>query len=355
MPPHPRPNPIPNRPTPNESSRRGVLALGVDGGGSSTTTLAADATGAVVGRGLAGPCNPKAIGVPAALGALEASMRGALASAGADWADVSALATGLAGFDRPAERESLRAWLSERAPGLPPSRIVAANDAEIVLAAAFGDGPGVALIAGTGSIAIGRGIDGKTIRAGGWGPLIGDEGGAYRFALDALRLTARRADGRAPRPEPDRLTETVLALLGVDRPESIVIPLHAPDMDRARIAALARDLVAIAEDDPAFKAEALDRAAADLAELADAVARRRNPVGSRASASPPAPLPLPLAMAGSFLIRASGLRAGVVEALRARGWSPEPKLVEEPALGAVRLALRTLEPGTDAEHRGSEP
>ena len=66
----------------------------------------------------------------------------------------------------------------------------------MVIAAGTTEGWGVGVIAGTGSIAVGRTKDGQTARAGGWGHLIGDEGSAYSVVLDALRLVARRADGR---------------------------------------------------------------------------------------------------------------------------------------------------------------
>ena len=75
-----------------------------------------------------------------------------------------------------------------------------ATDYEVALEAAVGSGPGVVLIAGTGSVAYGRNAAGETARAGGYGPWIGDEGSALR--LDAARSSAvarSRDIGRARR------------------------------------------------------------------------------------------------------------------------------------------------------------
>ncbi len=80
------------------------------------------------------------------------------------------------------------------------------EDAALLLAAGTPDGWGVAVVAGTGSMAFARAADGRTARAGGWGPLLGDEGSGYAIALAGLRAAARAADGRAPAtPLTDRL------------------------------------------------------------------------------------------------------------------------------------------------------
>jgi N-acetylglucosamine kinase-like BadF-type ATPase len=86
------------------------------------------------------------------------------------------------------------------------------------------------VIAGTGSIAVGRARDGPTARAGGWGHLIGDEGSAYGVVLDAVRLVAHRTDGRDHRPDgPDPFAERISAALGVADPTRIVTAIYSPD------------------------------------------------------------------------------------------------------------------------------
>ena len=93
------------------------------------------------------------------------------------------------------------------------------EDAALLLAAGTPDGWGVAVVAGTGSMAFARGTDGRTARAGGWGPLLGDEGSGYALALSGLRAAARAADGRA---QATLLTDRLLAACGLSRPEDLV-------------------------------------------------------------------------------------------------------------------------------------
>ncbi len=160
--------------------------------------------------------------------------------------DVACL--GLAGFDRPDDRKILASWADEAGWA---HRIVLVNDGDLVVAAGTPEGWGIGVIAGTGSIAVGRTPDGRTARAGGWGHLIGDEGSAYSVVLDALRLVARRADGRDPRPAgSDPLTERLCAALGVAEASQIVTAIYAPDFDRARIASLAPEVLAACAEVP---------------------------------------------------------------------------------------------------------
>ncbi len=148
-------------------------------------------------------------------------------AAGLTPAPVDVICLGLAGFDRPDDRKILAGWADEARWA---RRLVLVNDGDLVVAAGTPEGWGVGVIAGTGSIAVGRAEDGRTARAGGWGHLIGDEGSAYGVVLDALRLVARRADGRDPRPPGrDPLTERLCAALGVAEASQIVTTIYSPE------------------------------------------------------------------------------------------------------------------------------
>jgi len=61
------------------------------------------------------------------------------------------------------------------------------EDTRSVLAAAFGAGPGIVVIAGTGSNVAGqKSADGPVEKAGGWGHLFADRGSAYDLARRGL-------------------------------------------------------------------------------------------------------------------------------------------------------------------------
>jgi glucosamine kinase len=80
----------------------------------------------------------------------------------------------------------------------PKAEVKVTTDIEIALAAAVENGVGVVLIAGTGSVAYGRNAEGKTVRAGGWGPWLGDEGSAFDIGRRALTAIRRHEDGMGP-------------------------------------------------------------------------------------------------------------------------------------------------------------
>jgi len=80
------------------------------------------------------------------------------------------------------------------------SRVRVVGDFEIAHRAAFGEGPGVLLVASTGSIAFARGVDGERRRAGGLGPLLGDEGSGFWLGKTASRDAVLRRELGLPDP-----------------------------------------------------------------------------------------------------------------------------------------------------------
>ncbi|MEO7003328.1 MAG: BadF/BadG/BcrA/BcrD ATPase family protein [Ktedonobacterales bacterium] len=171
-----------------------ALYLGLDGGGTKTLAVVVDATGAERGRAVAGSANHQAVGVARAVAHIRMAVAGALAQAGVvapDQAPCVAGWLGIAGLDGPADHDLLLPHLRALA-----DSVHLTNDAELPLAA-LPDGAGVALVAGTGSIALGRNAQGRFARAGGWGHLLGDEGSGYDIGRQALQAVVRAADGRA--------------------------------------------------------------------------------------------------------------------------------------------------------------
>jgi N-acetylglucosamine kinase-like BadF-type ATPase len=311
------------------------LVLGVDGGGTTTVAwLAETDSGRVVGRGVAGPSNAKAVGPDAARAALDAAREAAFSDAGLAPASVAAACLGLAGFDRPDDRALLTGWVEGWA-----RRILTVNDAELVLAAGTPEGWGIAVIAGTGSICVGKAPDGTTTRAGGWGHIIGDEGSAYGVAIEALRRLARRHDGRDPTDGQDEaLAEEVCRALGVETVAQLVSAVYAPGMDRARLAAVGPAVVRAADRGAPLALVTLDHAAHELSDLIGAVVAHLDwtPHDPRAG--------LPLAIAGSFLLHATRLVDRLVEKTRRNALRLDLRRVAEPAAGAVQLARRAIQP-----------
>lgn len=175
--------------------------LGVDGGGSKTTGAVGDES-SLLASVTAGPSNITRVGEVGAREALQQAMREACSAAGIMPRQVQRVCIGIAGAGRTEVRETIRTIAAEVLTG----EIEVVGDMQIAMAAAFGLGPGVIVIAGTGSIAYGRDAQGKTARAGGWGYAISDEGSAHWIGRTAVSGLLRAIDQTASRETEPRST-----------------------------------------------------------------------------------------------------------------------------------------------------
>ena len=168
------------------------LFLAIDAGGTGTRCLLADET-RVLARATAGTVKLMRVGEPEATARLQAMLAEAAAAAGVSLNQITRTCFGLAGIGSPV----VRAWASRVLSSSVSGELLICGDEEIALDAAFAGGPGILLVAGTGSNAIGRTDAGETFGAGGWGPVLGDEGSGTWIGLEALRA-ALRAQDRIP-------------------------------------------------------------------------------------------------------------------------------------------------------------
>jgi len=228
---------------------------------------------------------------------------------------------GLAGLRGSAEARALEARL-RAATGIP---VAVADDTEAALLGAFDGGPGIVVIAGTGSNAFGRDADGRAARVGGYGFLLGDEGSAYSIANKALRAALHSFDGTGPKSA--ALEAAVVTFYATDV-DGIVRLVHGTPGDRQIVARLAETVMAL--DDPVM-GEILDHAADSLAAMAAALRDRLGPG-------------LPVAMHGG-IFRDQHIRGRFVAATGA----VEP--AKSPEFGAVHLAAGALTE-RDAEQDG---
>src|SRR5438045_2968301 len=128
----------------------------------------------------------------------------------------AAICLGIAGVDRPDDTAAVHSIM--RRIGA-KAQVVVVNDALVALVAGAGDSPGVVVVAGTGSIAYGRDAAGRAARAGGWGYLLGDEGGGFWIGRSALTAVVRQFDGRGPST---RLTDMVLEEMQLGNPTELI-------------------------------------------------------------------------------------------------------------------------------------
>jgi N-acetylglucosamine kinase-like BadF-type ATPase len=238
--------------------------LGVDGGQSSTTALIGDGSGRVAGTGRGGPCDHVKDGEARGrfLGTVGSCIREACKQAGIEPRFESAV-LGFSGG--PADKESLVHEL------IAARHVLVSHDALTALVGACAGEPGIVTIAGTGSIAFGRNSKGVTARAGGWGYIFGDEGGAFDIVRRALRAALRQDEGWGPETS---LRDALLEEMGARDADELLHCFYSPDYPRSRVATLAKIVDREAIDGDIVAQEILRDAAAHLAELAGAVRRQ---------------------------------------------------------------------------------
>lgn len=301
--------------------------IGVDGGGTKTRAVVVDREGVEHGRaeGRAAVANAGSPSVAAA------SVRDVCLAALAD-ADSAAPAravwAGLAGAGREAARSAVELELSRY--GIADVCRIG-TDVVGAFHDVFPTGPGILLIAGTGSIAWGRAEDGREGRVGGWGHHVGDEGSGYAIGLDALRRVARNADGRAPGTI---LRDLLLERLGVDAVEKLVT--WAGEAGKREVAALAPTVVEAAGDGDSVAGEILVTAVEELEGHVVTILDRLGPWTH----------PPKVALSGGLLRVGEPLR-GQMERVLARHRLEALPGRPDAARGAANLALEIPDPGLD--------
>lgn len=296
--------------------------VGIDAGGTKTVGLLADEQGNVVARVRAGGANLQTHGELE----VEKVFDRVLEELGAR--DVAALCLGIAGVDRPRDEHVIRNIL--RRLGHRENALVV-NDAVIALTAGAPDGVGIVVLAGTGSIVYGADRSGATARAGGYGFLLADEGSGYWFGHQALRAVVRDADGRG---EPTLMKDLVFEALGVTSVAELVPLVYVKGLPKHRIAALARFVQQAASGGDALARRLIDQAGVELIAAVKAVAAQIDLSGA----------PWPMLLAGGVFTACPDLVDAVLGRLDLPG-AIGGKLKEEPARGALRLALQMVTGG----------
>ena len=302
------------------------LIVGVDAGGTRTRAALANARGETLGTGDAGSGNPHQNGNEAARAEILTAITHAFDAARIDRQIVAAACLGIAGIDRQDERNEWTAWARKEI--TPRAKTV--NDGELVLAAGSAENWGVAVVAGTGSIAWGISRDGRAERAGGWGHSIGDEGSAYDLARQALRAASQYADGRGEKTE---LLGAILAHWQLNSPQELIRVVYRSGKKPADLAELAAVAVQCAEAGDPIAQSLIGSGGAELASMIYVVAHALGFENEK----------FPLALTGGLVLGAEIVRVYLLRAADARGLKfSSVALVNEPLKGAVRMAGEML-------------
>lgn len=303
-----------------------VFVAGIDGGGSKTAAVVADAQGQVLGVGRAGCGNHQINGVQEAVANMRRALHAALEQAGLEEHQLSFVQYGLAGADRPHDfailRPEIEAQLSHAAYDI-------ICDVFEGLRLVTADPAGVVLVCGSNTNAAGRSKDGNTAVVGGAGTLFGDRAGGYYLADQAFGRAIRAWEGREPHTT---LIERIPAALGFDGMAEMIDHYLDIDLTSAPLplvlivheAASAGDWLAI---------ELLEDMGQELGTAAVAVLNQLGPMSHQ---------PVPIVLTGSILQH--GRHPLLLQTLTARVQAAYPNAypvipVLPPMFGALLMAM----------------
>jgi glucosamine kinase len=289
--------------------------LAIDAGGTSTRCVLADAD-RILARATTGSVKLMRVPEVEATARLHAMLDEVSEAGGVGLSDVVRTCFGLAGLTIPAVRAWAEKAVTERVAG----KLILCGDEEIALDAAFRGGPGVLVIAGTGSNVIGRTVGGELVGAGGWGPVLGDEGSGYWIGLEAIRAALRAQDHAATRLDAAAHSTHLLAEIelawGLESlPELIALGNHRGDATRVApdFSSLAPVVAGQAEHGNALAASILNRAGEGLAAQVVHVARKI--AAASGSNGELRAVSLEIAFTGSVLSQIATVRAAMVSSL----------------------------------------
>ncbi len=301
--------------------------LGIDGGGTKTTCAVGDESN-VLASATTGPSNIVRVGEARTRESLHQAVRQACAAAGIATDQVVRACIGGAGAGHPELANRVREILAEILPG--PIDVV--GDMATALEAAFGDGPGVIVNAGTGSFAYGRNQRGRTLRAGGWGFAVGDEGSAHWIGRKTVSSVLRESD-RDDKVGSSALASALFRAWGVN---------SLPDLARAGNSVPPPDFAAlfpaIASSNDELARQVLRSAGRELAQLAAVVIAKL--FGNDKTAT------VPVAMIGGVFRHSDLVHQVFYNELRRLDARVEliPQVVE-PVVGALKMARKAAARG----------
>ncbi len=305
--------------------------LGIDAGGSKTRCAIGDEH-RVLGTAQGSSCKIQRVGEAEARRVLHVLVKEAIQAAGVGSKQIEHACIGISGASDPDVAEAVRRILGE----IIPAPVEVVGDVMITLEAAFGGGAGCIVIAGTGSIALGRNERGDFARAGGWGPAISDEGSGDWIGRAAVAAALHAHDAG----KSTALLPGIMEAWGLATPKDFLRAVAAsPPPDFAR---LFPAVLHAAELGDASAGEILMRAGFELAELALVVIRRLWQGEQRAR----------IALSGGVLQNSARVRQAFVSRLRSGRTQVAVNFGNtEPVIGALAMARRNQVSNHTAEAR----
>jgi len=299
--------------------------IGVDGGGSKTELALIDLEGNLVGMEKVGSTNYQAVGGEQLRDELLEGFSALANVTNVDIDRVNHIFLGLAGAGRQKDQEEIKALFDDT---VFAGKMTVDSDAIVALAGAFGTNPGIILIAGTGAICFGSNQDGKIVRSGGWGYLLGDEGSGYYIGREAVVASLKDFDGRG---EKTSLKENLMQRFELDSIDKIIPLIYQNEIDRVAIANIAPLVFELAKQGDLISEDIIRKTGHEMGLLAKSVANQLGFSGDEIN----------VALVGSIFKQKDMLVSQISKELFELSWNVtmvDPRF--QPAFGAALLGLK---------------
>lgn len=302
--------------------------LAVDGGGTKTDAVCADETGAVVGRGLAGPTNLTSTSVGAASFNLIEAIRQAIETLPEeDRAGFPILVMGLAGVDSQEEHDEAYTIFKRSIDHYKIDKFILMNDSLIALKNGTDSADAVILISGTGSICYGKNSAGQVAKTSGMDYLLTDQGSGYDIGRHILREAVKSYDGRSPKSMLETMVCEHFRIKSMIELKNVV---YHPPLTKIEVAELAPLCTKAFEEGDAVAKDILDWTISDLVIMAKVVVNKL------------ALQKFDLVFSGA-VTTIPYVHTGVADALKAQ--YPELNIIApntEPVFGALKMAMQEV-------------
>ena len=309
-----------------------LYIIGIDGGGTKTTSVLCALDGAILAEAQGAPSNFQIIGIERTSHTILDLIETCCHLVGCSISQIGTVVAGLAGAGRSSDQQSMHDGIMDLAHtrNLTINNLVIESDARIALEGAFGGKPGVIVIAGTGSIVFGKDERGKIYRAGGWGRLIGDEGSGYAMGQQAFRAVVRSFDDKSAKT---KLTKLFEEKFGLNTQEVIIHSLYKENFDIASVMPIVID--AASKGDKAAK-RIINDAALELVEIIEITLKKMN-------INIKNPSKRPLALIGGLLANEQYYSRKVISVMRKNNLPVFVRHAESsPVVGAAVMAIDVL-------------
>jgi N-acetylglucosamine kinase-like BadF-type ATPase len=309
------------------SSNQKRIVIGVDGGGTKTSAVVMDQDRNILAKGTFPGTNPHSNSEDHVRTVLAKLIPELLSQAGLTKQDIDGVCMGMAGADRPADKEFITRLmvpnLAER------TKLLIVNDAVVAMVAVLKRLHGILVIAGTGSICLGFHENKESsVRCGGWGHLLADEGSGYMIGLEALKAIMHAHDQRRPATS---LTDRILKELGLSGPSDLVGWIYMGRNGKTEIAALSRIVHEEADKGDQVSLNILKHQASELIEIII-------PVYTRLFA-PEGKEPVEVALYGGNLLNAKTFQGIFLDGLKGTGLPLVPVIRDEEAVTGAAIHM----------------